>query len=612
LIQVTNCFPKIGEIWNIAGHTESGDFSPILVAETATWLGKGRLPEPAYPSLNQLVNGNMDVQWVELQGVAIGVESNTLSLLLPEGRQEISMPQWSEPELREYDKAVVRIRGALFAVWNAETHEVRRGIILMHTASITVEKPAPSDPFEAPEKTPRGLFFFDAKATPFQRIKVAGQVTYTDSKRVFMESDSGIKVIPASRVKLGVGDWVEAVGYPQISGDGPVLREALLRKTADGVLPEAALIPDSRLAKEDLASKRVRVQGNLASRHVEGGTLILQIQTRTHLFVARVANAGPMRPLRLGSRLSLTGIHVSDGARDASTGEASHFELLLAAPSDLVVISAPSWWTLQRLLSAVGALLVMLALAAVWITQLRRQVTQRTLQLQCEIRERERAERQHAVESERSRIARDLHDELGSSLTEINVLASAGQRVNSGQIAQPALFKTIADKSRRMVTALDGIVWAIDPEGNSLQSLADYLNSYTREYFANTSVVCRFKIPAAVPDAVLEGKTRHEVLMIVKETLNNIVRHAHATEVEFQIAILNDVLEICIADNGRGFDANAAGGGHGMKNRVVRLTKIGGGCDVESHAGSGTTVRIRLPIPSLPERQFTETNTPFG
>jgi signal transduction histidine kinase len=609
---VTNCFPNVGDVWSIAGRTEPGDFAPVILAEQATFLGTGRLPEPAHLTWNQLMNGSMDVQWVELEGVVTGVQSNRLSLLLPEGHQEINMPEWGESELKAFDKAVVRIRGALFAVWNAETHEVRRGSILMHNASLTVAKPAPVDPFDAPEKTPRGLFHFDAKATPFQRVKVLGQVTYVDSKRVFIEQGIGIQILPAARVKLRIGDWVEAVGYPEISGASPLLREALARKTSEGVLPEATLVSDSELGKEHFASMRIRIEGILAGQHTEEDTLVLHIQIPSHLFLARVANAGSLRPLRLGSKLSLTGIYVSDARQGAPSSEASQFELLLNAPSDVAVISVPSWWTLQRLLSAMGALLGTLALAAVWIALLRRQVAQRTLQLQHEIRERERAERKHALEAERTRIARDLHDDLGSSLTEINVLASTGQRPRSGRDTHPALFKAISERARALIAALDVIVWAVDPEDNSLQSLADYLSGYTREYLSNSSVVCRFKIPVILPTATLDGQIRHEVLMVVKETLNNIVRHADATEVEFQMNLADDTLGICISDNGKGFDPNTEAGGHGLKNRLARVTKIGGSCLVESNAGMGTTVRIRLPILPTSTGRSEEANTTFG
>jgi signal transduction histidine kinase len=515
------------------------------------------------------------------------------------------MVGWGESELKQFEKTVVRIRGALFAVWNAETREVRVGSIEVRNASVTVDKPMPANPFDAPEKTPRGLFLFDAKATPFQRVKVRGQVTFADSKCVFIERGTGLRVFPGESTKLNIGDLVEAVGYPELSGPSPVLREALLRKVGTDVLPEARLISDSELAQERLASTRIRIEGNLVGQHREEGVLVLQMQTHAHLFLARVANSESLDSLRPGSTLSLAGVYVSD----MPGSDPSHFELLLSSPNDVTVISRPSWWTLQRLLSAVGVLLVTLTFALAWITVLRRQVAQRTQQLQREIRERERAERQHALEAERSRIARDLHDDLGSSLTEINALASTGQRPRSENGS--VLFKAIADKARGLIEALDVIVWAVDPEDNSLQSFADYLSGYTREYLSNLSIPCRFKIPVTLPDATLDGETRHELLMVVKETLANTVRHAEATAVEFQLNVTGDTLEICIADDGKGFDPNSEAAGHGLKNRSARLAKIGGTCHIESRAGVGTTIRVQLPLRVANHVHMANVNTTF-
>jgi signal transduction histidine kinase len=590
----SNSVPHIGELWSIAGHTQPGDFAPIIIAEKATLIGKGQMPEPAHLTWSQMVNGSMDVQWVEIQGLVTGVGSNCLSLLLPDGHQEITLPEWGEFELKTYNNAVVRIRGAMFAVWNAETHEVRSGSIIMRNASITVDKPAPDDPFDAPEKTPRGLFHFDVKATPFQRAKVRGQVTYVSPRRVFIEQGSGLQVLPAGVIKLHLGDWVETVGYPEISGDSPLLREALLRKTSDGVLPKARLISDLQLGKERLASMRIHVEGNLVGQHPEEGTMVLQIQTPANLFYARVPNAGTLRILRLGSKLALTGIYVAGARNSLPAGAASHFELLVNTPGDVAVISEPSWWTLQRLLSAIGVLLVTLALAAVWIALLRRQVAQRTLQLRHETRERERAEHQHALETERSRIARDLHDDLGSSLTEISVLANAGQHTPAVEARLCNLFQNIATKAYELIGALDVIVWAVGPQADSLQSFADYVTAYTEDFFTHTKVSSRFKVPVSFPQVTLDGRVRHALLMAVKEALNNIVRHAEATEVEFCMAAEEGGLAIDINDNGKGFEGH--GVGHGLKNLQERLVKLGGTCVIESHIGIGTTVKIRLPL----------------
>jgi signal transduction histidine kinase len=269
--------------------------------------------------------------------------------------------------------------------------------------------------------------------------------------------------------------------------------------------------------------------------------------------------------------------------------------LLLSSPLPLKVLSQPSWWTSQRLLVAVGLLLIILALATVWISQLRRLVEQHTQQLKQKTREREAAEREQALETERSRIARDLHDDLGSSLTEIGALASKGQR--SGTAAEWAvLFRTIAAKARGLVTALDINVWAVDPKYNTLESVADYLGDFASEYLSHSGIACRFDIPVELPPIGLDGRLRHDLILAVKETLNNVVRHAGATELEFRMTCSKDQLQITISDNGKGFDTKKQYRGNGLKNLPLRLSKLGGRYSIESSIGKGTIVTIGLDL----------------
>ena len=182
--------------------------------------------------------------------------------------------------------------------------------------------------------------------------------------------------------------------------------------------------------------------------------------------------------------------------RAATSGwvtKSAAFELLLNSPADIVVLSQPSWWTLQRLLGLVGVLLLALTSTGVWITQLRRQVEQRTTQLQREIHEREQAERERALEAERARIARDLHDDLGSSLAEIAMLAKSRPLARDVQADFSIVLDAITDRARGLIAALDVIVWAVDPEENSLQSLADYFSGFADEYLSNSALYAALK-----------------------------------------------------------------------------------------------------------------------
>lgn len=602
-------YPANGEIWEVSGHTRPGDFAPVVVADSLRRLGEGRLPEPVHPTWNQLINGSLDVQWVEIEGVVTAVITNRLTLLLPEGSLEIWLDQQNERSLGPYLNSHVRLRGTLFAGWQADTHEVRPGQFRLQNPTINVDSPAAPDAFAVPVKTVRELLHFDVRGAAFPRFKVRGQITYADAHQVFlMDGKAGLRIFPAVNVALQPGDLVEAVGYPEISGLSPVLREAILRKTGQAPLPPAPVLAEAEVLRSSNDATRVRLAGKLLGAHTEAGSLVLEMQSGTALFLARLNLAGEnISAWRAGSRLALTGVCVGQFRSRSNGHELDAFELLVADPADITLLSQPSWWTLSRMLGLVGVLLFTLLLASLWITQLRRQVEQRTRLLHREIRERETAERQRAVEAERARIARDLHDDLGSSLTEIGVLASRGARPPLGpEEKSPGLFRDIGLKARALIGALDVIVWAVDPEENSLQSLADYLGGYAGDYLASADISCRFRIPVELPAATLDGRVRHDLFLAIKETLHNIVQHAHATEVEFQLAVISSGLEIVITDNGCGFEPRLSEG-HGLKNLPARLAQMGGRFEVSSLPGEGTAVTILLPLPAaiLPARTET-------
>lgn len=598
LAAVSNAAPAFGELWEVEGHSAAGDFAPVIVADQVRRLGEGLLPPPVTPSWTELLNGSRDVQWAELKGLVTDVHTNMISLHLPEGRLDVVLDGLSESELRPHLRAVIRIRGVLYALWEPATREVRVGRVMMRNARISVDVPASADPFDAVLKTPRELLLFDAQASAFRPVKVRGQIIYADATQLFLEENgTGLRLLPTGKAGVSPGDLVEAVGYPDIGRAELVLREAQVRKTGWQPLPPPKSPDASNAPPENLNSSRVRVEGRLLGWHTERGSPVLEMQSGARLFLARLARgpAGPLS-LRVGSRLGLVGVYVGRGHAQNSSADNESFELLLNSPADIIVRSQPSWWTLPRLLALVGVLFVILIFTVIWNTQLRRLVEQRTTQLKHEISERERVEHRHALEAERSRIARDLHDDLGFNLTEISVLAKTGEHAEASGPHQPGLFQAIGSRARSLISALDVIVWAVDPEDNSLQSLADYLSGYTGEFFSHTPIACRFKVPVSFPPITLEGRVRHDLLMAVKEALNNVVRHADATEVEFRMAIVDGSLEIDIADNGKGIDDEAQGNGHGLKNLPARLQKLGGDCVVEPRADGGTIVRIRLPL----------------
>jgi signal transduction histidine kinase/ligand-binding sensor domain-containing protein len=212
-------------------------------------------------------------------------------------------------------------------------------------------------------------------------------------------------------------------------------------------------------------------------------------------------------------------------------------------------------------------------------------------------------EQQAALDKERARIARDLHDDLGCSLThvalmlEMNEQEAAAQHQDSGNgngNGKPRLCSPIV---RQVVKSVDEIIWAISPRNDHVQYLADYIVEFAVEFLHSAGIRPRVDLPERMPDQTVTPEARHNLFLVVKEALNNVVRHAQATEVHFRLTATADALAITIEDNGRGFDGTAPTNAtaDGLRNMRQRIDEIGGEFQIESRPGNGTKVSLNYP-----------------
>lgn len=220
----------------------------------------------------------------------------------------------------------------------------------------------------------------------------------------------------------------------------------------------------------------------------------------------------------------------------------------------------------------------------------------------------ENAERQRAVERERSRIAKDIHDDLGASLTRITMLSQTA-RAELGQPEQAAAdLDRIYSTARELTRAMDEIVWAVNPQHDTLDSLASYLGRFAQEYLRVAGVRCRLDLPSQLPAWPLSAEVRHNLFLAFKEALHNIVKHAGASEVRIALVLEARGFKVTVSDDGRGFlrevvAADASSGsdrvapGNGLSNMRRRLTEIGGACEFESQPGMGTKVIFTIGRP---------------
>jgi len=200
------------------------------------------------------------------------------------------------------------------------------------------------------------------------------------------------------------------------------------------------------------------------------------------------------------------------------------------------------------------------------------------------------------VANMRTRIATDLHDDIGANLTRISILSEvAKQQFGNGQEASGNPLNSIAEIARESVSSMSDIVWAIAPNRESLLDLTRRMRQHADEVFTLRDISLQFNAPASDQNLRLGVDVRRDFLLISKEAVNNAARHSHCSRVEIDFQASSSFLSLRVSDNGVGFDAANAAEGHGLKSMRQRAEKLSGVLTVETAKGTGTTVRVRIP-----------------
>lgn len=209
----------------------------------------------------------------------------------------------------------------------------------------------------------------------------------------------------------------------------------------------------------------------------------------------------------------------------------------------------------------------------------------------------QRLEEENVLQGERARIAQDIHDDIGARMTQISLLTELTQQ----HLAYPELVRDhvtqIAAMSRQGIKSLDEIVWAVNPRNDTLADLLDYAGQYAVDFLQSAGIRCRIDFPVGKPPQIISGETRHGLFLAVKEALNNVVKHAQASEVWLRAAVNGETLRWTIEDNGHGFEpAPGNARADGLRNMQARLAEIGGTCSIEGRPGTGARIQFELPL----------------
>ena len=226
---------------------------------------------------------------------------------------------------------------------------------------------------------------------------------------------------------------------------------------------------------------------------------------------------------------------------------------------------------------------------AIWVTRRRA------------LRKLERLQALQALQRERLRIAHDIHDDVGASLTRISLLSQAAlEEADGGRDPKPNLNR-IYQATRALTGTLDEIVWAVNPSHDSLDSLATFFAEWAGEFLEPAGLALRLDIPVILPDWAVTADVRHSLFLAYKEALNNVMKHARASEVTVTLQVKNHGMVLSILDNGCGFkvpgpDSVAAAGRDGLASMTHRMAQAGGLCEIESAPGQGTEVSLIIDL----------------
>ena len=360
--------------------------------------------------------------------------------------------------------------------------------------------------------------------------------------------------------------------------------------------------------------KPVKFQGPKAADHGADSASVLQIPPGKQRFELRYTALSFAAPDKVRFKYKLEGLE--NEWVDAGTRRVAPYSYLPPGTYNFQVIACnnddvwnkegaslafrvlphvwQAWWFKIALAVAAAG-----AVAALAISVTRRRVRRKLEQL----------ERQRALERERARIARDIHDDLGASLTRITLLSqSARSELESGHRAG-ADVDQIYSTARELTRSMDEIVWAVNPQHDTLDSLVTYLGRFAQHFLTVAGIRCRLDAPLQLPALPLTAEMRHNVFLAFKEALNNVVKHAKATEVRLSLELRPEGFMLVIADNGCGFtwppgqelatepaDGHRLAGGNGLTNMQKRLEEIGGCCGWDTAPGEGTRAKLVVVV----------------
>jgi signal transduction histidine kinase len=657
---------RAGQWVEVTGQTGTGGYKPEVDNATIRVLGTTNLPFPVKVDLGDLAEGHLDAHFVELAGVVRRVQEEsghlTLTLTTPLGRFKAVIPvPGNQPPPAQLVDALVRVRGACSSELNARGQFSGVFLHVPGLDQIQIEQPAPSNPF-AIRSIPIGrVGTFDPDRLAGRRVKVSGVVTLTTRGQGFFLQDAsgGMRVSTQETNQPQVGDALEVLGFPALDEFAPRLEEAAFRWMGPGHLPPAQQTTAEQIMLEGTNNGAVvQLEARLLHDVPRSASPRLVLQDGSVIFTARLAGQNARAPLpqwRAGSVLRLAGVCSIQGAE---THQPAGFRLLLAQPGDVILLRAPSWWTVRHALLLSGGLTLSILAAAGWIGLLRRQVRAQTDIIRRDHEQLAEASRQAG----KAEVATSVLHNVGNVLNSVNIsaglitgLVRASRARDIAKVsalleehrADLAEFLTRQDRAEPLLAYLKALTQQVESEQTTMLREAQELTQNIdhikqivamQQTYAKVSGVVDFQsVPALLEDALRMNAAalvrhrvsvvrqfdplpdmlldKHKVMQILVNLISNAKYALAGSAAEPRRLTLgahlngDNLLRISVADNGigiasenltrifsHGFTTRRDGHGFGLHSGALAAREMGGLLRAESEGpGQGATFTLELP-----------------
>jgi signal transduction histidine kinase/CheY-like chemotaxis protein len=380
----------------LEGVTGPGGYAPVVEQPRVRVLGTRRLPPARRLEISHLHTELADNQWGDIEGTvrSYAVYEGHLFIQLADGasRFRVTVPSFRKEEVARLVDSRVRVLGVCGPLYNRNRQLTGIAVLAQNMAAVRILESAAQDPFEAPLRNIPSLMRFNPQARAGHRVRVVGKViAQRPGEALYLsQAGQGLQVKSSQSLAVKEGDLVEAVGFESLGEHSPYLEDAVFRRIGSSERPPPARLTLAEAVTGQYDAGLVQLQGRLLQHSISSGELELFVASSGLTFTGLLPvslSAALRESIEDGSTVRVTGVCRAFGTSNGPDGvsAADHVHLLLRSPQDVEVLESPSWWTMERVLYALGAAGSLMLLVLAWVVMLRVKVREQTRLIRCQL-----------------------------------------------------------------------------------------------------------------------------------------------------------------------------------------------------------------------------------